>query len=117
MKHAWLAVLVIGVDIAAAEVPPILLEACSMLQPAHRCSRTRSACLLKARAIREVRLCKPPSRLWVGGCPCEHLQVAEGRARSAKALERRGQGLWHKIHPAVARPFRSRSDLENSVHE
>lgn len=36
MKHAWLAVLVIGMDIAAAEIQPILMEACSMLEPASK---------------------------------------------------------------------------------
>lgn len=36
MKHAWMAVLVIGMDIAAAEVPPILMEACSLLEPASK---------------------------------------------------------------------------------
>lgn len=36
MKHLWTAVLVFGMSIAAAEVPPILMEACSMLEPASK---------------------------------------------------------------------------------
>lgn len=85
-----------------------------------RCSSDWTRCLstnavVQAGAIREARLCKPPSRLWVGCCPCDYLQVEGGRARSAKALGPLCLGLWQKIHPAE-RPFRSRSGLENSVH-
>lgn len=34
MKHLWTIALVLEMGIAAAEVPPILMEACSLLEPA-----------------------------------------------------------------------------------
>lgn len=36
MKHLWMSLLVFELGIAAAEVPPILIEACSMLESASK---------------------------------------------------------------------------------
>jgi hypothetical protein len=36
VKHLWMSLLVFELGIAAAEVPPILIEACSMLEPASK---------------------------------------------------------------------------------
>jgi len=36
VKHLWMIALVLDMGIAAAEVPPILMEACSLLEPASK---------------------------------------------------------------------------------